>query len=256
MKYAALAATLLLASSSVQAQRDKHDGRNSCDVSSRYSVSTHQRAFMFTQDDRKPAEIGIGGGRIFIDGGEAKLSAADHQRVRQLEAEMHDLIPEVRRVTAEAVEIAFAALSEVARGLASDPQATIARLESAHQRVRREISAQPLTAFNDDAMEAVIKPILTEYVPDIVGGAVSSALTAAFSGEKKAKEFEARMQRMERELDTRVEARAKALEPLADAMCARLRRMDALDDTLEFRLPDGESLQLLRVERPKSTDAP
>jgi hypothetical protein len=56
------------------------------------------------------------------------------------------------------------------------------------------------------------------------------------------------MDRMERELDERVDARAKALEPLADAMCRRLERMDGLDDALAARLPDGEPLQLLRVD--------
>jgi hypothetical protein len=56
------------------------------------------------------------------------------------------------------------------------------------------------------------------------------------------------MNRMEHELDTKVEARADALEPLADAMCLRLRRMDDIDNSLEFRLPDGSQLQLLRVD--------
>ena len=62
------------------------------------------------------------------------------------------------------------------------------------------------------------------------------------------------MERMEAELDSKVEARAKALEPLAEAMCARLVRMDALDDALEYRLPSGDALQLLRIDASRHKD--
>ena len=249
MKLAALPIALLLASGSVQAHSDKDGAHISCDIGSQYSLRTYRSAFLFSQKDGQPAEIGLGGGRLFIDGHEATLTAADHQRLGEFESQMHALVPVVQQVTLEAVDIAFSALIEVARGLASDPQAAIASLEASQKRVRREMSAKPLAVFNDDAMEGIVKPLVSEFVPEIVGGAVSSALKAAFSGEKEAQAFEARMNRMEHELDTRVEARAKALEPLADNMCSRLRRMDELDNALEFRLPDGEPLQLLRVER-------
>ena len=256
MKRAALTTALLLATGLAQAHSDERGNHVSCDVSSSYAVGTYRDAFTFTQDKGKPREIGIGGGRLFIDGKEATLSEADHLRMRQMEGEMKDLVPEVRKVTAEALDIAFAALAEVARALASDPQATVSRLESEHVRVRKEMDAKPFAMFSDNAMDDVVEPILSEYVPEIVGGAVTSSLKAVFSGEKKRNEFEARMEHMQHELDSKVDARAKALEPLADAMCQRLRRIDDLDNALEFRLPDAKPLQLLQVERRERTDAP
>ncbi|MEO7251654.1 MAG: DUF2884 family protein [Arenimonas sp.] len=250
MKSVSLTIALMLASGGVHAHssRDNHVG---CDIRSAYVIDTYRRAFLFNQPGRRPAEIGIGGGRLFIDGKEQTLSAADHQRLRQLELEMQQMVPEVKQVTLEAVEIAFTALTEVARGLSSDPQATVSSLESARQRVRTEMVARPLAVFDHDAMADVVKPILTEYVPKIVGGAISSGLKAAFAGEKESREFKARMDHMGDELNKRVDARAKALEPLAENMCQRLRRMDGIDDSLEFRLPDGEALQLLRIDQHK-----
>jgi len=248
MKYAALTAALLLASSSGQAHSDRSDRQDGCNIRSDYSVQIYRRAFLFTHDSRTPSEVGIGGGRLFIDGREVTLTDADHLRLRHMEREMHLLVPEMRKVAVEAVDIAFTALTEVARGLSNDPETTVSRLSAAHKRIRGEMSAKPLAVFNEDAMAGVVKPIITQFVPDIVGGAISSALKAAFGGEEKAQEFEARMERMERELDSKVEARADALEPLADAMCKRLRRIDELDDEIEYRLPDGKRLQLLRVD--------
>jgi hypothetical protein len=254
MKHAMLFSTLMLASAGVQAHPDDHGRHLSCEVGTQYSVRPYRQAFVFRQDKGKPGEVGIGGGRLFIDGREARLTAADHERLRRFEAEGHQLLPQVQQITVEAVDIAFTALTEVARALASDPKATVASLEAAHRRVRAEMGARPLAVFDDDAMGDVVKPLVSEYVPEIVGGAVSTALKAAFAGEKARNEFEARMQRMEHELDVRVDARAKALEPLAERMCERLRRMDAIDDALDFRLPDGQPLRLLELERGKDVE--
>lgn len=239
---------LLLASSAVQAHTDRTDIHTGCDVHSQYAVAPYRDAFLFTRDDGKPGEIGIGGGRLFIDGKEVTLADADHERLRRMEAEMHALVPEVEKISLEAIDIAFTALVEVARGLSNTPDKTIANLQDAQRRLRGELRGKPLVVFNDHAIEGIIGPIMTRFVPDIVGGAVSSALSAIFSGDTEAKKLEARMKRMEAELDTRVEARAKALEPLALAMCDRLTRMDALDDALEYRLPSGDALQLLRID--------
>lgn len=247
MKFASLALALVVVSGGVQA-RSTRDSHLNCDIGSAYTIDTYRRAFLFNHTGGQPAEIGIGGGRLFINGKEQTLSAADHQRLRQLELEMQQMVPEVKQVTVEAVEIAFTALTEVARGLSSDPQATVSSLESSRERVRAEMVAKPLAVFDHDAMADVVKPILTEYVPKIVGGAISSGLKAAFAGEKESREFQARMEHMDRELKQKVEARAKALEPLAENMCQRLRRMDGIDDSLEFRLSNGEPLQLLRID--------
>ena len=39
----------------------------------------------------------------------------------------------------------------------------------------------------------------------------------------------------------------KALEPMAEEMCKRLQSIDRIDDALEYRLPEGGRLDLLRV---------
>jgi hypothetical protein len=252
MKHAVLAtllapATLLLASPPVAAHEQVAVHDHKCDVESDWAISMHRRAFVFTKEGQVPAEVGLGGGRMFIDAREQKLSAADHARLARLENEMHAFVPQLREVATEAVDIAFTALTEVARGLASDPKASVADLETARKRIRAEMEAKPLTALDGDAIGKVIGSIMVDYVPQIIGGAVSGALSAAFGGEQKAKEFEKKMEAMERELDQKVEQRAKKLEPLAEAMCKRLQEMDRIDDELDFRLPDGKRLELLRV---------
>ena len=56
---------------------------------------------------------------------------------------------------------------------------------------------------------------------------------------------------MEAELEQRLEARIGVVEAKADAMCAQVARMQAIEDALEFRY-DGTPLNLLEAgERPR-----
>ena len=239
----ALAGSASAASAHDPGQDSRHLG---CDVRSQYSIQPVRRAFVFRQDTA-PHEIGIGGGRLFIDGNEVKVSDADHARLREMEGQFHALVPEVQQVATEAMDIAFTALTEVARELSSDPGQTVASLEASHRQAMARMRSTPLALFDQDAMAGVVQPILRDYLPEIIGGAVRTAIKAAFTVGKDG-DLQARMDRMQHELDTRVDARAKALEPLAARMCTRLQRIDALDDALDVRSADGKPLDLLRID--------
>ena len=107
----------------------------------------------------------------------------------------------------------------------------------------RRTSLQKLSASFYSRIQ--VGDLMSRFSPDL--SAVQGAVKAAFGGERSAQDFEKKMQRMEQELDSKVELRAKQLEPLAEAMCERLKTLDRIDDELEFRLPDGGRLELLRV---------
>ncbi|HMB57558.1 MAG TPA: DUF2884 family protein [Arenimonas sp.] len=253
MKHSILFAALLLAAGVAQAGDRTHISTHSCNVDSRYSLSTYRSAFVLSRDKGgTPARITIGGGKLFIDGREAELSADDRQRVGQFEGELRQLMPQVQKVTSEAIDIAFTALVEVARGMSGSPDATVAKLEKSHMQALKEINSRPSILFSRDdhadAVGKIIQPILSDYVPEITGSAVTLAMKAVFASDAERKAIEARMDKMSNELDTRVNARAEALEPLADAMCDRMRHMDQIDNAITYRLPSGQPLELLSVD--------
>jgi Protein of unknown function (DUF2884) len=231
-----------------------------CDIQSDYSLTTYGSAFVFTRDDGKaPRRLSLGGGKLFVDGQEAALTSADQARVGEFEGELRQLLPEVQHVTLEAIDIAFTALTEVARGMSSDPDQAIAKLENSHRRARKEIQSRPAFVFSkdgDDALAAVIDPIVSEYVPEITGSAVSLAMKMVFASDAKRADMEKRLDRMGEEIDRKVDARADKLEPLAEAMCQRMKRMDRIDNALDYRLPGGQAIELLNVEVKQTTRAP
>lgn len=254
MRRAILVLSLVLVAGVAQA-RDVH---MSCNVDSRYSLTTEDGGYLFTQTRPTPVRVAISNGGLSVDGRAANLSAGDQGRVRQFESELSELLPQSREVATEAIGIAFDALSEVARALASDPRTTIENLNRSRAIALREVNARPIFIFshNDDGISAVIDPILSEFVPDIAGGAARLAFKAIFASDKERAAMEARMDRMGQTLDQQIDARAKALEPLADSICQRLKRMDALDNALDYRLPGGGRVELLSVERPETVQTP
>lgn len=263
MQKSLLVFSLALAAGAAQAH-DMHRGVHmDCDIQSRYSLTVANGAYDFSRDSGRPGHVLLDHvildhGDLIVDGHKAALSANDQARVRQLDAELAALMPQSRQIATEAINIAFDALGEVARGLASHPREMLTRLDQSRAGALREIDARPLFLFsrNDDAIDAVIEPILTEFVPEIAGGAVSLAFHAVFASDRERDAMEARMTRMEKALDQKVDARANALEPLADAMCQRLKRMDGLDNALDYRLPDGGRLELLSIDSKTTAQTP
>jgi hypothetical protein len=237
----------LLALAGLAQAHDKHHVQ--CDLHSDYQVRMQGKAFVFTRDDGPARHVAIGGSRLWIDGEEVALTADDRVRVQRFEARLNAMVPQMREVVVEATDIAFTALTEVARGFANeDSRASIARLEATHRKLQAELQREPVVLFSEDLGKHVIKPLITEFVPVIVGGAVRSTLDVAFSGdERKAQAFERRMDAMGDEIDRKVEARAEALEPKAEALCAGTRELDQLENGLTLRLADGEPLDLLRT---------
>jgi len=222
-----------------------------CRMHSDYHLQMHGQAFVFTRDDGPARRIVLGAGHLYVDGREMKLSADDQQRVNQYEGELRRLLPEARQVAIEGTDIAFTALTEVARGFAANgDSSTVRELEQAHRRLRAQLDRDSAFVFNGDIDAEVIRPVITEFVPEITGAAVKTALSIAFSGDaEKTKAFEARMDRMGKDIDDKVKVRAEALKPLAHSLCQRTQRLDAIEGGLTMRLSDGSPLDLLQTGR-------
>lgn len=249
-----IAALLLLSFAAAGAQAHPHgkDKHLHCEIRSDYQMRMNGQAFVFTSRTNDARHVAIGGGRLFVNGEEVRLSAQDRDQIRRYEAELNRMVPRIQHVVAEATDIAFTALTEVARGFSGDGgTATVARLQAAHREVRADLKRKPVTLFNEDEIgERIIEPLISEYVPVIAGGAVRSTLAVVFSGdEKKANDFERRMERMGDEIERKVERRAEALEPMVESLCESTRELDRIEQGLALRLEDGERLDLMRTSR-------
>lgn len=221
-----------------------------CDIDSDYGLTIESGRIAFTREDGPAARIEMAGGQMRIDGKPVALSEADRARVREFEAGVRKLVPEVRAIAMEAVEIAFTALQEVAVGLSGDPQPILDRMDASRARLVREVVGDESRLIIDEArVESAVDELVGEIVPELVGQITAAAVTAALAGDyDKIQEIESRADSLEAQVEAKVEPRAEALKARADALCPRVAELDALDEAFEVRLAGGERLDLLRVK--------
>ncbi len=221
-----------------------------CDISSDYEFHLTERSVVYTRKTGTPSRVLIRDGGLFIDDAWVHVGAADASRLRDYERGVRDTMPLAQRIGRDAAQIALAAVGEVAVVFSSDPEQTRRKLEDARKRIDARLQqAITPTRFSGDALGDAIGDTIGDVLPTFVGDVVGGALRAAFSGDA------ARFERMEDDLDARIEAivepRKAELEANAAELCRRMEALDAIDNALEYRLPDGRPLSLLKVSKHK-----
>lgn len=245
-------ASLLAAVAPVQAS-GRFDVDDACRVESRYAVSVDRGVWVFRDRAPEPTELRVDATQLRLDGRPVALSDADRGRLAALADAFNAAIPEAQALAVDALDIAFMAIIEVARGfdLKAD---TLATLERQRREVRVRLSASPAWMFAPEAAEALIEPLVesmvAELVPSVTGAAVRQAMAIAFTGDdERARAFERRMASMGDHIEAKVAQRAQGLERRAAALCDRLDRIDQIENGLEVRRPDGAPLDLITVRR-------
>jgi len=242
----ALAAALMAPLS--QAMAEVHiDSR--CEVNSPYNLKVEPSRLVFSKEG---AVIAFAQGQLYLDGKLIDLSSADSDRVAAFEQDARALIPELKAVAHEAIELAFVALHRVIDTFATDSNKASfnAELEAMRNEIASAVTrAESTSEFENGDFETKISEFATRMAPRVAGELASQAIAAAMSGDgTTANAIEAKAKRLERDIEASVEAPAKALEARVDALCPRVQALDRLDNQLELRLPNGEPLNLLRVK--------
>jgi len=251
MRKTILAAACLLAAGSASAfSIDTHDsGLGVCGLRSPYALRLDDASVAFTRDSGTPQRVEMRHGTLIVDGRTIALSRADADRIAEYEATIRELVPEVKAVAAEAIEIAFTAVNEVARTFATDADLVrvTAKLAEARQKatliVDESFDRQP---WSDEQFEKMIETTVIDLVPEIAATAASAAVYAALTGdESKVRELEARANRLERTIEEQVERRAEELEKRAESLCPIVEGLDEIEAQLALRI-DDQPLDLVR----------
>ncbi|MBU8977572.1 YggN family protein [Lysobacter sp. MMG2] len=250
-----LASCLLLAACAAQgAFAAEVDLDASCNMDSDYDLTIDERSVILTRESGVPKAIVMRQGRLFVDDRWVELGKADRQRIADFEAGARAAMPEAQAIGRDAADIAFTVLGEVAAGFSNDPKSVQLKLDRARSqidaRLARSVTA---TRFNSRDLGQGIGEAVSEVIPSMIGDIVSGAIGAAFSGDTSRLK---RLERLDAQIEARVQPRARALEQRADSLCRRMVELDRIDDALEFRLPGGQALNLLEARPAEPTTPP
>jgi len=224
-----------------------------CGLHSDYSLSVNPDNLEFKRKSGTPADVVISNGSLRVDGQVLTVSAADRQRLLDIEHGVRDTLPEVKAIAHEAIAIAIDAVTEVSAAFARDPEAArtsaqrLARV--AHDLDQRIAESNSFSDWKDGDIDRLVESIAGTLVSEIVGNVAGQAITVALSGdEKAAAELEARANGIEKNIERVVERRSKALERRADGLCPRLHTLASVASSLDVRLADGRRLDLAQIK--------
>ena len=225
----------------------------SCNIESDYDLNINAQSVILTRESGTPKWIVIRGDRLFVDDRWVALGKEDRKHIADFDRGTREIMPLAREIGREAAGIAFTALGEVAAGFSSDPAQTRAKLEQARKKIDARL-ARSITAnrFDGGDLGEGIGQAVSEVVPLIIGDIVGGAVRAALSGDTQRLD---QMEGLDKQIEARIEPRAKALEQRAEQLCGKMEALDRLDSALAYRLPDGMALDLLRMKPEAETDS-
>lgn len=241
MKALLLTAVLLLPA------LDVHAGMQACEFESDYSLKIAGDELHFVRKSGDPAELRFVGGRLYVDGREQALSAADRERVQRFESTVRALIPEVKALAFESIALAADAVGQVAISFGgSSGDRVAARIADLQLELRDGIERTLENGEWDEArFERDIERLVGEVAPILAGEIAAAAVSAALSGdEATVKRIEERAEAFAQTVEKEIEARAAQIEQRAERLCPRVAELHALQ--ADMKLADGRPLGLMR----------
>jgi len=212
-----------------------------CDFSTDYNIEINDERMIFSQTDGDKFEFISE--QLRINGELAALNPAQVETSLQLQSEVRAMVANIAQIAIEGAELGLKAATIALSALSGDDEQMqrdlLEPIAAVSEKIKANISAthlntetleKSLDAAFDDELEQVVETAVTKYSGKILGGLMRSIL----SGDKEElNDLEFRMENLERDIETYVEANASALEDKANALCADLVRLDKLDDQME-----------------------
>lgn len=239
---------LLAIAFAVSAAASAQDFTGVCRASSSYDLSVTPDALRFDRAGPAPRRIELHDGRLVVDGAAVRVSREDGDRLRLFEHDLRALVPRVKAVAREGVDLAAAALrAEAARlDLDADTQGELdGQLATHTAALKRRIDASTSTHdWQGEALERQQAAIVADLAPLLVADLGRQALAAALEGDLAAA---ARLRdgaaTLTGDLRPRLERRMQALRPKVAALCPSIDHLYELQRGV--RGANGRLLDLL-----------
>lgn len=218
-----------------------HDNDNECRFSTNYDVTVESNEVVFAK--KNGDKIAFIGDELMINGEEVTLTDEQREAAESLRENTKAMVPKIAEIAVEGAELGLKATTVVMTSLFGDDMdmqnELIKPIEAVTEKIKANITPK---SFNSEALEVSFKEAFDEEFEQAIeaavtkysGKIVSNVLTAVFSGDsEELKDFEFRMENLEREIETYVTDNAKDLEIKAESLCGDLAKLEEFDSQLE-----------------------
>ncbi|MBO9872925.1 MULTISPECIES: DUF2884 family protein [Xanthomonas] len=226
----------------------KHDHRpqvssRQCGLSTPFNVLADTGGIWLTRSDGDgPREIFFHAGELSVDRRVQQIGAADAQRLLEMERETRALMPQVADLSHEVVDLSYDVLGSVVEMLTGSA-GNARKIERLRMHANAYVDGTlGKGRWDQEAFDDRFEDYVETQTESFVGSITRHVLWQVVTG--RAEAIGERADRMDAALEARLDARSKGIESKAQALCARVARLDQLQQALEYRYR-GQPLRLL-----------
>jgi hypothetical protein len=213
---------------------------NQCDINLNGEIRFSEKTLTVktkTDDEVKITDSYL----VYLNGEKLIISSEQTTWVKEYYDSVEQSIPQAMTVAAEGIKIANYAVSEVLRGFLGDESKVASqleiRLDDLYGKLKNHVYQNPGSLTFDSAKlenELGLGPDFEKEVDIIVSDVMENAMgeflvqmgRSMLNGEGSMESFEQRMEKMGKDIETKVEGRAKNIEQEAKKLCEMLTTID------------------------------
>jgi hypothetical protein len=212
-----------------------------CNFSTDYNIDINEERVSFNKTDGDSFEFKNGG--LIVNGKTVVLTKEQAQASQNLQQGARAMVPKIAEIAVEGAELGIKATTMVLTSLFGDDMEMqndlIKPIEAMSEKIKQNISA---TTLNTEALEKSFEDAFDDEFSKVIetaavkysGKIVSNVISSIFSGdEEELKDFEFRMENLEKDIEVYVEDNAKELEKKAELLCGDMAALEAFDTQLE-----------------------
>lgn len=221
-----------------------------CHASSSYDLTVQANSLLFDRPVPAPRRVLLEDGTLRVDGHAVALNDENQDRLSLFERNLRALVPRVKAVADQGVDVAVQAIRSEAGGLnlGADTRAELdRRLAADAADLKQRIAASHSTHdWHGTAANQYAQRLASDIVPLLAADLGQQALSAAMSGDLQgAAALRDRASNLANTWPARLQQRMQVLRPQIEALCPDIQRLASLQQGI--RDDQGRPLDLLEV---------
>jgi hypothetical protein len=236
--------------------------KQACDMELQGGLRITANELEFTQGDKTQYKI-LNDQTLWSSGRELKLSDQQKILVMQYASGIRALVPEVRQLSLEGVDLAAQAMNLVFQEFLEPGNTTAQKIAKEFTLLRADIeqgfvNEKPITinqkGFGDGdflgtGFEQRISNIVEASGKEISWDVIKRVVRAIFSGDENASNFEARMNKFGEKMEREMKLRSEKLEARGNSVCRSVAALDVKEEALKAAVKELSYFNLIQMKK-------
>lgn len=217
------------------------------DLSAGFKINANSIEFLEDNKDRHSLYKITDGKELYVDNDKVALSDQQKNLVKQYDAKIRELVPQVKSVAIDGVDLAVEGVNLAFNGLLGEGNVVAADLTKELNLIREQVATN-LTIDNGiyvgvDGLESEellgkdfdqrIESVVEKAVLNSMGSILMAMGQQMIAGDGAEQNFETRMENFGETIEHEMESRSEKIEEKAQALCINIAKLDVLEEKLK-----------------------